>query len=230
MSRRKIQEEQENHERWLISYADFITLMFAFFVVMFASSQSDKNKLREVSQNFAGALKEGRFSSAGHKVKSPAVSSLLPELASSLHHLTTSLKGEIANGSIQVSMEARGLVISMKDAAFFPPGGDAIQPDGYRIIEKVAAVVNKVPNAIRLEGHTDSIPIRNERFHSNLELSAGRSIAMLRALNERYRVEKQRMAVVGFGDTVAIGSNETEEGRKRNRRVDIAILNGKAGL
>ena len=231
MSRRRAHPEHENHERWLISYADFITLMFAFFVVMFASSQSDKEKLREVSETFSGALKEGRGHSKTKDGRSKGLTNLRPEdlklvaLAPSLEKLTTSLRDEIKNGSIQVSMEARGLVISMKEAAVFPPGGDAIAPEGYRIVEKVAAIISKVPNPIRLEGHTDSIPIRSGRFKSNWELSAARSIAMLHALSERYNVDLHRMAVVGYGETVAVDTNETEEGRKRNRRVDIAILN-----
>src|SRR5581483_2606071 len=89
----------------------------------------------------------------------------------------------------------------------------------------VAAVLNSLPNALRLEGHTDSIPISTPRFKSNWELSAARSIAMLRLLHEQFGVARERMAIVGYADTAAIDSNETEEGRSRNRRVDIVILN-----
>jgi chemotaxis protein MotB len=88
----------------------------------------------------------------------------------------------------------------------------------------VAAILNRLPNALRLEGHTDSVPINTPRFPSNWELSSSRSIAMLRLFNERYKVARERMAVVGYADTASIGPNDTEEGRRRNRRVDIVIV------
>jgi chemotaxis protein MotB len=107
---------------------------------------------------------------------------------------------------------------------FFSTGNDTISPEVFPTLKEVARILNRLPNALRLEGHTDSVPINTPRFPSNWELSAARSIAMLRIFNERLAVARERMAIVGYADTNAIDSNETEEGRRRNRRVDIVIV------
>jgi chemotaxis protein MotB len=122
-------------------------------------------------------------------------------------------------------MQARGLVVSFNQAALFPPGGDEISPEAYDGLEKVAKAIAKMPNPVRLEGHTDSMPINTPRFHSNWELSSARSIAILEILSNKYGVPRERLSIAGYADTAPIASNETEEGRARNRRADIVILN-----
>jgi len=122
-------------------------------------------------------------------------------------------------------MQQRGLVVSFNQAALFPPGEDVISPDAYGGLEKVAAALNKLPNPVRLEGHTDSVPIRTARFHSNWELSALRSIALLELLSTRFGVPRARMSIAGYADSAPVASNDTDEGRARNRRADIVILN-----
>jgi len=247
----------ENHERWLVSYADFITLLFAFFVVMFASSQTDHKRAQQISDSVKKALSEDRVKAAvqavlggtvndkgqgnamlrgpggvgtGEKApsKDPAVSSesvQIAELIPSLDLLKKDLHTEIESGQMQVHMEQRGLVISFTQAATFPSGGDEIKPGAVESMRKVAGTLVKIPNPIRLEGHTDSIPISNSRFRSNWELSAARSIAMLETLADRFQIPKHRMSIGGYGDAAPIDTNETVEGRARNRRVDLVILN-----
>jgi chemotaxis protein MotB len=146
------------------------------------------------------------------------------QLLPSLNALNAALRNEIKNGTVQLKLESRGLIIGLNTTAFFPSGDDTVDPSAYSVITKVAAVLNGLPNSLRLEGHTDSLPIKTERFRSNWELSAARSIAMLRLLNERYRVGLNRMAIVGYADTLSVDSNDTEQGRGRNRRVDIVIV------
>jgi chemotaxis protein MotB len=148
----------------------------------------------------------------------------LTELAPALQALTVALQAEIRKGQLQITLEPRGLVMSLKEAAFFASGDDAIRPSSYPIIAKLAAVILKMNNPLRLEGHTDSVPIDTPRFHSNWELSAARSIAMLELLSAKFGVERGRMAIVGYADTAPIDSNDTEEGRARNRRVDIVVV------
>ncbi|MEO7144915.1 MAG: flagellar motor protein MotB [Bryobacteraceae bacterium] len=250
MRRKNRHPAHENHERWLVSYADFITLLFAFFVVMFATSQADKGKAQQVSdsvkQAFDGpkiksvvaAILGGTVSDKGQGnammrgpggVTKPAAEKKNPqqvvELTPSYKLLAAELRKEIESGRIQISMEPRGLVISFKQAALFPSGEDAITPDAMEGIGKVAEAVNKLPNPVRLEGHTDSIPIHTPRFASNWELSAARSIALLELLAGRFGVERERLSIGGYADTAPIESNDTEGGRARNRRVDIVILN-----
>jgi len=112
----------------------------------------------------------------------------------------------------------------LREAAFFASGDDTVDPGSYPIIEKVAAVVKALPNPVRLEGHTDSVPIHNSRFRSNWELSAARSIAMLELLSERFGVPRPRMAVAGYAENAPADTNDTEEGRAHNRRVDVVVL------
>ena len=247
---RKKQEEHANHERWLVSYADFITLLFAFFVVMFATSQTDKAKAQQVADSVKKALEGDSFKSVvsvilggtidnkgqgnaqlkGPGGAMPATKAQEPsnaqiaELLPSLQVLSKELEQEIKSGKLQVSMGARGLTISFTQAALFPSGEDVLAQDTFTTIEKIAAAVNEIPNPVRLEGHTDAIPIHNSHFRSNWELSAARSIALLEKLTS-LGVSKERLSIAGYADTAPLDDNLTEEGRQKNRRVDIIILN-----
>ncbi len=249
--RKKKPPEHANHERWLISYADFITLLFAFFVVMFATSQTDKTKAQQVSDSVKKALEEGTHASAivaailggvaDDKGKGNAAqrgpggitkpvqvkeAGTLVELLPSMKFLAAELKKEIAEGRIQVSMQSRGLTISFAQAALFPSGEDTVSRDAFESLDKIAAAIRKVPNPVRLEGHTDSVPISGPKFKSNWELSAARSIAILEYLTTRGEVPREKLSIAGYAETAPIDTNETEAGRARNRRVDIIILNG----
>ena len=244
-----------------MSYADFITLLFAFFVVMFASSQADKGKAKQVSESVRKALEEGYSVSKVAKILGGTIDDLgqgsamkkgpggtkkgqqekpqqpveethqqlMVELLPSLEYLTAELKDEIKSGKMQLRLEPRGLVVSLQQAAFFPSGEDVIAQATYPSIGKVAEVIRGMPNPVRLEGHTDSVPIHNARFKSNWELSAARSIAMMSLLSTRFEVTPGRLAIAGYAENVPLESNDSEAGRARNRRVDIVILN-KAGL
>jgi chemotaxis protein MotB len=256
VARKKKTPEPENHERWLVSYADFITLLFAFFVVMFATSQTDKGKAQQVSDSVKRALEGEKMSQVVAAILGGTVTDTgrgnammrgpggarqtadyeadkapdrkdqkLVELLPSLKLLTEELKKEIEEGRIQINMQPRGLVVSFNQAALFAPGEDVISQDAYSGLEKVASAIAKLPNPVRLEGHTDSTPISTPRFHSNWDLSAARSIAILELLSDKFNVPRNRLSIAGYADTAPIASNETEEGRARNRRADIVILN-----
>ena len=247
--------EHENHERWLVSYADFITLLFAFFVVMFASSQTDKGKAKQVSEAVEKALKEGSSMSS----VPPAVAKVLGgtvddkgqgnaqmhgpggaqkaakeeqqevmELTFSLKTLSTELEQEIKQGKVEVSMTPRGIVVSLKQAAFFPSGTDAVDLTTMPTLEKVAGALKAVSNPVRIEGHTDAVPIHTPRFRSNWDLSASRSIAIMETLSNRFEIASTRLSIAGYADTVPVADNTTPEGRARNRRVDLVILNNYA--
>jgi chemotaxis protein MotB len=257
--RRRHAAVHENHERWLVSYADFITLLFAFFVVMFASSQG--NKASQVSASVRSALEEGKFSSAisvalgrgkheanreaivkdpnvTHQTTPPATATPsqpppappaapLPtkaDLAKSLAKLQGNLASELQSGKVQVRLDDRGLTISLREATFFASGDAAVQPSSLPTLEKIAAVVADVPNSVRLEGHTDARPIHNSRYRSNWDLSTARAIAMLELLESRFHIENQRMAVAGYAENAPSDTNDTEEGRAHNRRVDLVVL------
>ena len=183
MQRRKV-ETHENHERWLVSYADFITLLFAFFVVMFASTQADKAKAKAVSDSVREALEHGQFSTAistvlgrgKHENSKPPTNAVrvdksenLPpkpppppeqqhpaDLTKSLETLQRGLAAELKSGKVELKLEARGLVISLREAAFFASGDDTVAPASVPILAKIAAEIQKSSNSLRLEGYTDS--------------------------------------------------------------------------
>ena len=246
---RKKHQEHVNHERWLVSYADFITLLFAFFVVMFATSQTDKSKAQAVSDSVKKALEGQSFNSVvkvilggtvdhtgqgnaqrhgpggdQRSIKPDKAGPMVVELMPSLDILSKQLAEEIKSGKLQISMVPRGLVISFTQAALFPSGEDEIAKDTYSSIKKIAEAMQKIPNPARMEGHTDAIPIHNSRFRSNWELSAARSIALLEAVTS-LGVDKDRLSIGGYADTNPVDDNDTEAGRAKNRRVDIIILN-----
>jgi chemotaxis protein MotB len=149
----------------------------------------------------------------------------LADLAPSLEFLSQELKPEIDAGKLQLQLGPRGLVVSLKEAAYFATGEDVISPAGYPSIGKIAESLKKLPNPVRLEGHTDSAPIHNARFRSNWELSVSRGVAMLNLLTERFGVPVQQLSIAGYADNQPLDTNETVAGRARNRRVDIVILN-----
>ena len=246
--------EHANHERWLVSYADFITLLFAFFVVMFASTQADKAKAKAVSDSVRAALEDGKFAAVistmlgrgKHEASDPlrdkpkvegkaniplpaeAAAFSGEDLGQSKKKLESGLEEELKKGKVQIRLESRGLVISLPEAAFFASGDDAVQPSSFEIVGKVAAVVRALPNPVRLEGHTDSRPIHTPRFRSNWDLSTARAVAMLELLSNRFSVPLERMAVAGYAEFAPTDTNETEEGRAHNRRVDVIVLSAEA--
>lgn len=246
--RRRHESGHANHERWLVSYADFITLLFAFFVVMFASSQTDRAKARQVSDSVKKAFEKndvkaivtailgGTVDQAGNgnammrgpggdRSVTPAKSQQVVELLPSMKILTKELEKEIKAGKIKISMESRGLVISFHQAALFPSGEAFVGPDNFESIGKVAAAIRLIPNPVRLEGHTDSIPIHTSRFRSNWDLSAARGVALLELLVGHFDVPGDRLSIAGYADNDPAADNRTIEGRAQNRRVDIVILN-----
>ena len=252
--------EHENHERWLVSYADFITLLFAFFVVMFASSQTDKAKAKQVADSVKEAIEDGgiratvkevlggtvdqkgkgnaQFRGPGgvNKVKNPPKEEeeekpkpgQPAELLPSLKYLNKELADAIQAGKVELHLEPRGLVISLRQAAFFPSGEDTIAPETFSTVQKIAEVIGTLPNLVRLEGHTDAIPIHTARFDSNWDLSAKRAIAMMKLLTGNFELPKGRFSIAGYAETAPVDTNDTVEGRAHNRRVDIVILNQEA--
>jgi chemotaxis protein MotB len=146
----------------------------------------------------------------------------------SLATLQSGLEQELKSGKVQVTLEPRGLVISLREAAFFASGDDAIAPGSLPTIAKIAAVIEDVPNPLRLEGYTDSVPIHTSRFRNNWELSAARSIAMLELLGEKFQISPARMSVAGYAENAPSDDNDTAEGRARNRRVELVLLSAEA--
>jgi chemotaxis protein MotB len=225
---------QENHERWLVSYADFVTLLFAFFVVMFAHSNMDKDKVQKFAQqfqNYVERLPPPAKSPANTppKVIPPVVTPThedltMAEMKGSIEQLERDLLPEIQQGKIELSLQARGLIMSLRESAFFAPGEAELQPESLKTMTKVAEALTRIPGQIRLEGHTDNTPIRTEMYPSNWQLSAARAITVLRLLSGSYEVDADRLAAAGYGEFRPLVPNDTPENRAKNRRVDVVIL------
>lgn len=220
-------------DRWLVSYADFVTLLFALFVVLFAVARSERASARQLADSFKRAIANGSVpasvpTSAPAPVPAPAPAAVLAppagELTSAFERLQEQLAPEIAAGKMKVAMETRGVVISLREGAFFASGSDGLEPAAYASMAKVAAVILDLPNAVRLEGHTDSVPIRNGRFHSNWELSAARSIAALSYFESKFGISADRFAISGYADNLPVADNQSLDGRAQNRRVDVVIV------
>ena len=243
--------EQPHHggtERWLVSYADFVTLLFAFFVVLYANSNTDTRRARQLAQSFRDAVGDDGLRHAlarligqtpslppQSKIKDPfmlpistaaldgpgpASAALLP----SMDRLKKDLSKELQDGRLEIRMERRGLVISLRESSFFPSGDKIVLPAARHTLGLIVESLRPLPNSIRLEGHTDGVPIHNAKFQSNWELSAARSIALMQLFTEDLALPRGRLSIAGFADTAPVATNETPEGRARNRRVDIVIL------
>jgi chemotaxis protein MotB len=241
MAKKAKHEEHENHERWLVSYADFITLLFAFFVVMYSISSVNEGKFRTVSESIQAAL---------HPVTSPPAarirfdlgdykSSLVPTVGQKIQFVRQIVevlnKMNIADVQIQDKVTVRqtdqGVVIAIADSLIFENGQADIRKEALPILEGLAEVlaVNSSVKELRVQGHTDNVPIRSALFPSNWELSAVRAVMVTRVLTELYRIQPERVSAVGHAEFHPVTDNLTVENRARNRRVEILVLMNDSG-
>jgi chemotaxis protein MotB len=228
-------EEHENHERWLVSYADFITLLFAFFVVMYSVSSVNVGKYRTVSESIKAALNPvvsppsspTAFSLNANK---PALTA--PNAPGSREVVIRRLRNlaQVINRSPQMSRvkiveKVNGdIVITIPDQVLFNSGEAAVRPEALRFLEGLGTAILELNRHTRVEGHTDNVPIRTAQFPSNWELSAARSVMVVRVLSELYGVPADHLAAVGLADTRPVTANSDAEQRAKNRRVEVVIL------
>jgi chemotaxis protein MotB len=254
MSRKK-KHEHVNHERWLVSYADFITLLFAFFVVLFASGQADKKK----EQKFASAIQQA-FSQmalfpphskepalndgAGANPNAPPKPVELPleadgegdspqrmrdDLRQRVEKIvaeSTAKKAGLKPGDLTMRVTSDGLVLSLHEGGFFDSGSAELRPQAVETLRAIAAQL-PVTGDIRVEGHTDNVPMHSALYASNWELSSVRASAIARFLLEHSMVNPSYFAVAGYAEFHPVASNATAEGRAQNRRVDIVFMASK---
>lgn len=230
---KKRQENHENNERWLLTYSDLITLLMIFFVIMYASSNIDKEKYKKMSESFNSVfgssdnvLGEGATTDG---VGDPVV---IPETTEEqqLNDLKTQVDKIISEngfeGEISTRIEERGLVVSFASNVFFDSGKANIRSDMEGDLTQIADIINKLDNFIRVEGNTDNIPIKNDEFKSNWELSSVRASNVVEYLINS-GVNAEKLSAVGYGEFRPVSTNDTEDGRSMNRRVDIVVLSSK---
>ena len=224
----------DNSDRWLVSYADFITLLFAFFVVLFAASKvnsADMARLAEAYQNYLGSASptDGAEQLPAGGEPDPSPTDPSEELAFVRRQLEEKLSAMVEDGKVSITLQPRGLVLSLREAAFFPIGKASFRVGSDEMLAEVGqAVAAAGERPIRLEGHTDDVPIHNHEFASNWELSSWLAIEVMKLLTRRFGISPERLSVVGYGDLHPLTANRTAQGRARNRRVDIVILSRSA--
>jgi chemotaxis protein MotB len=248
MRGRKEAEEATHHERWLVSYADFMTLLFALFVVLFASSHHDRKTIQRVSAAVKNGFQDmGAFSHGATMQDSPpsnvpgdaeplsqstspgkqsATSPLNPsvEIAELRSDLSKALGQELERQEVDLRMTPEGFVISLHELGFFNSGEARLMPGAADKIKRIAAVIVKYGLDMRVEGHSDDVPIHNAEFASNWDLSTARATAVAMMLLDEAGVDPKKIAIAGYGQYHPNASNDTPEGRRANRRVDIVVV------
>lgn len=236
--KKKKEEGHMNHERWLLSYSDFMTLLMILFVVLYAMSNVDKTKFKQLSQSLSIAMSGGKAVIAVEngvdttENKTPAETELQrvqeeQQLEQLKKQVDSYLDKSGMKGSVSTNIDERGLVVSLNDNVFFDNGKAEIKADWQKKLIDLGKILNQLNNYIRIEGHTDNVPIKNEEFASNWQLSAVRAANVTQFLIDNSNISPQKMSAVGYSQYRPILDNSTEEGRARNRRVDIIIVNSK---
>jgi chemotaxis protein MotB len=254
MSRRHRKKGHASHERWLVSYADFITLLFAFFVVLYASSQADSKKAAQVAAAIKGAFQQlGVFTgSAPGDIGVPGTPGPLhPEVTDAPLHLIkvagnsdkgkgsigfginvedlrqeleSALGAEIRKHEVQMRVTPEGLVVSLREVGFFNSGEAELLADGRDTLTRIATILGGRGFEIRVEGHTDNVPIHTARFKSNWELSTARATQVVSLLIEQHGFDPLLISAAGYSEYRPVAPNDTAQGRAANRRVDLIVV------
>ena len=241
MARRKKRIEHDNHDRWLISYADFVTLLFAFFVVMYSISSVNEGKYKTFSNSLSMAftnqpssasisivpneqelllktLVDRRTARLGEQQR--RIQDRMKNLANGLSQVMSSL---IRQRMVSVNQTRRGVVIDISASTLFGTGEAILRPGMLGVLRQVSAVLSKEELPIEVEGHTDDIPIATAQFPSNWELSSARASSVVRMLIDN-GVPAKNLTVVGLASNQPLAPNDSQENRARNRRVTITIV------
>ena len=238
--------------------ADFITLLFAFFVVLYSSAQVDHRKIGRLAIAIQAAFQElGVFPASGQiplrgddpaplnslvalekiqqtaaVVSKPSTTPVDPNvydeatLALLQEELQQALQNEIAAHTVALHREAEGLVLSLREFGFFDSGSSSLKPSALPALDRIASVLTLRTCRLRIEGHTDNVPIHTPHVATNWELSTARASELVRLLILRYGFSPDRLAAAGYAQYHPIASNATAQGRAQNRRVDVVILSG----
>jgi chemotaxis protein MotB len=239
-NQRRRKSDHVNNDRWLVSYADFITLLFAFFVVLYAFSKANEKKQIEVTaainngfrsmSMFSGTRTGGAGTDEpvlpmnivmGESVLAPA--EVKDDLQRIGRELTQTLSNQVASHTVSIKMGQDGLVISLSEAGFFASGAATPKPEALPILRQIAKSLGQTPYDVRIEGNTDNVPIHTADFDSNWELSTARATRIARLFLELSAIPPERLSAAGYAEFHPIASNDTAQGRALNRRVDLVV-------
>ncbi len=220
MKKRRTPDEPENPDRWVVSYADFITLLFAFFTTLFAISHVDAGKLQE----FVGSMKTAFKVAGGGPVNAAVIDGILPPNYADIgleRELTAELSRFGIIEGLAISRDRRGVVVALGETLLFDSGSAELKREAQPVLAAIAALARKAGRGVRIEGHTDNMPLRNSPFPSNLVLSSVRAGRVYEALLAEGAAAPERYSVAGYGEHRPVASNAAPEGRIKNRRVEI---------
>jgi len=250
--RRRETDEPVSHDRWLLSYSDFITLLFAFFVVLFASAYRDNQAIRKLSRAIhngfqtMGAYRADESGSGGpyaslladqdtdtsrvhndQDTHNPATAGAATDMLKLKKQLEAAMGKELASHEMELQVTPEGFVISLRELGFFNSGQAELIPGAGDKIITIAKILAKPGLEIRVNGHSDNQPIHTTQFASNWELSTARAMSVLRLLVNEGGFDPTRISAAGFGEYRPLGDNSTPEGRRMNRRIDLVVLQTK---
>ncbi len=251
MSKEKehVHQEEEAGEAWLLPYSDLMTLLLAVFIVLFAVSKIDAEKAQQISEQFAGTMMDKSYaagvasgagsSEAGASTGGPLNIETQSELESFMGEyelkkletlkaeLDTKLHNQGMDQSVSTMIDMRGLVIRLNNAIFFDSGSAEIKKQSEDTLVEVAGFLNTIDNYIRVEGHTDNVPIRRSNYPSNWELSTARAVNVVKIFINKCNFSPDKLIAVGYGEFKPVADNDTPEGRAKNRRIDVIVLSSK---
>ena len=219
-------------DRWLISYADFMTLLFAFFTTMYAISTVDASKLSSVAVGMQTA-----FDSASVDVRPPTAANMRGVLPAgrgiagaaagpdARTEIERALGDMLSSHRLQLTADRRGLVLTIPEATAFTAGSADMSPAFEAVMIRLSDALQRLPHGVRVEGHTDDMPIHTPQFSSNWELSTARATHVVQFLIQRGAIAPERLSAAGYAEFHPVGENATLEGRAHNRRVDVIVLN-----
>jgi len=246
MRRRRSTESRVSHERWLVSYADFITLLFAFFTTLYAISTVDARKLNAVVESMQAAFASDPVATRADRTagtggvparialpvppptpggtRRDANAAEVLSVRDVQARLGQRLERQIRGGAVDLEIDPRGLVISIREAGSFATGSAELSAVAEVLLAEIAATLTEVGNLVRVEGHTDDVPIHTERYRSNWELSTARATRVVAYLIEQ-GLSPERLSAAGYGEFHPRVANDSDPGRARNRRTDVVVLN-----
>lgn len=230
---KKKHEEHENHERWLVSYADFITLLFAFFVVMYSVSSVNEGKFKVLSESLVSSF-NNKKTVGDLSIVSLPISKNNPmqvkekppsaDTARTFLQVANAIAAANVPQGVQITTTERGLNIRIKDDALFQSGSARLNPQIQEFIDLIASLVKELPNFIAVEGHTDNQPIRSSLYPSNWDLSTARANTLVKYLIDHHQLADYRLSSTGYAGSRPVELNDTPEGQASNRRVELIVL------
>ncbi|WP_315107787.1 flagellar motor protein MotB [Clostridium intestinale] len=230
MAKKKHHEEDHVDETWLIPYSDMLTLLLALFIVMFAMSKIDQDKLKSVSQGFNSVLGGGNgvMEGSGDKVSVEEVVTNETKEENQMNDVKAMIEKEISSSGygdkVKVDLNSEGLNIIIQDAVLFNSGDAGILKDVEPLLNQVAKSLKQLNNEIEIVGHTDNVPIKNSKYDSNLDLSSSRAINVLNYMVGVGGLDPSHMSTRAYGEYKPKYDNSTEDGRTKNRRVEIFVV------